>query len=306
MRIALTGATGFLGRHIANLLLQDGHQLRCWYRPGSDRGGFHDEGAGIEWVPGALTDGGSVAALVSGVDAVVHAALSRQGAGFSGAEGDLLAFVQANISGSLDLMQRSVESGVGRFVFISTCAVHDRILDDRPLDEAHPLWPAGHYGAHKAAIEKFVHSFGLGTGWPICSLRPSGIYGISRPMEASKWYALLQRVIAGEPLRLDKGGKEVHAEDVARAVKLLLEAPADRITGEAFNCCDGYIADQDVAKLACGAAGIQPRFEALNRGPKNQIKTDKLKALGMRFGGGEILQRTITQLVEHLQRRRDA
>ena len=37
---------------------------------------------------------------------------------------------------------------MSRFVFISTCAVHDVILDDRPLDEAHPLWPAGHYGAH--------------------------------------------------------------------------------------------------------------------------------------------------------------
>ncbi len=52
-----------------------------------------------------------------------------------------------------------------RFVFISTCAVHDVILADRPLDEAHPLWPKSHYGAHKAALEKFVHSYGLGQGW---------------------------------------------------------------------------------------------------------------------------------------------
>jgi nucleoside-diphosphate-sugar epimerase len=49
--------------------------------------------------------------------------------------------------------------------------VHDVILQDRPLDEAHPLWPKSHYGAHKAAIEKFVHSFGLGEGYAICSLR---------------------------------------------------------------------------------------------------------------------------------------
>ena len=61
--------------------------------------------------------------------------------------------------------------------FFSTCAVHEVILDDRPLDETHPLWPTSHYGAHKAALEAFVHSYGLGQGWPICALRPTGIYG---------------------------------------------------------------------------------------------------------------------------------
>ena len=35
---------------------------------------------------------------------------------------------------------------------VSTCAVHEVILDDRPLDQAQPLWPTGHYGAHKAAL----------------------------------------------------------------------------------------------------------------------------------------------------------
>ena len=49
-----------------------------------------------------------------------------------------------------------MDHDVRRFVFIATCAVHDVILSDRPLDEAHPLWPKSHYGAHKAAIEKFV------------------------------------------------------------------------------------------------------------------------------------------------------
>ena len=56
--------------------------------------------------------------------------------------------------GTLRLIESARAAGVGRFVFISTCAVHEKILDDRPLDEAHPLWAMSHYGAHKAAIEK--------------------------------------------------------------------------------------------------------------------------------------------------------
>ena len=97
------------------------------------------------------------------------------------ADDDLLAFLETNVVGSVRLMQAARTAGVSQFIFISTCAVHDVILGDRPLDETHPLWPKSHYGAHKAAIENFVHSFGLpGTtngaqaGWDICSLRPTG------------------------------------------------------------------------------------------------------------------------------------
>ena len=92
----------------------------------------------------------------------------RPGSGFRGSEGDVVEFSRVNILGTLQLIESSIKAGVERFVFVSTCAVHEKILDDRPLDEAHPLWPLTHYGAHKAAVEKFVHSYGFGNGYPIC------------------------------------------------------------------------------------------------------------------------------------------
>jgi len=295
MRIAVTGATGFLGRYIVNHLLRQGHACRCWYRPNSDRGGFEEVGGRLQWVPGELGDAEATQALVAGAEAVVHAALYRPGAGFRGAEGDLLHFAEKNVMGTLRLIVAARRGGVGRFVFISTCAVHEVILDDRPLDEAHPLWPTSHYGAHKAAIEKFVHSFGLGEGYGICALRPTGIYGLARPIERSKWYDLVQAVKAGKPITSDRGGKEVHAADVAKAVGILLTA--EGVAGQAYNCYDMYISDQQVAAIARRLCGSRSPIAEGNTGPKHQIVTDKLRKLGMTFGGTTLLEETVGQLL---------
>jgi nucleoside-diphosphate-sugar epimerase len=299
VRVAITGATGFLGRYLVRHLVQAGHRLRCWYRPSSDRSGFDDVARDIDWQPGSLADREAPAALVHGVDAVVHAALQWHGhGGFrSSGQDDLEAFLQANFLGSLRLFQAARAEGVSRFVFISTCAVHEVILE-RPLDETHPLWPTSSYGAHKAALEAFVHSFGLGDGWPICALRPTGIYGLAHPARASRWYDLIGQVLRGQDIATARGGKEVHAADVARAVEILLRADARTVAGQAFNCYDRYVAEQDVARIARELTGSKSVIADLNKGPKHQIVTDKIRGLGMVFGGEPLLRRTIAELVQ--------
>ena len=304
MKIALTGATGFLGRYIAKRLVQSGHSLRCWYRPQSDRRGFDEINRATEWIPGDLGDRHAIASLVSDVDAVVHAALQwqQQGAFQAAGRKDLEGFLEANLMGSLRLFQAARDASVPRFVFISTCAVHDVILQDRPLDESHPLWPKSHYGAHKgahkAALEKFVHSYGLGEGWPICALRPTGIYGVAHPASESRYFDLVGKVLHDEPVASALGGKEVHAADVAKAVELLLLADAATITGQSYNCYDCYISEQQVARIAKELAKSSSVITDLNRGPKNQIVTNKLCALGMKFGGESLLRQTVAELIQ--------
>jgi nucleoside-diphosphate-sugar epimerase len=300
MRIAVTGGTGFLGRYILRHLADAGHALRCWYRPTSDRSGL--EKCSVEWLAGSLGDAAAASALVRGVDAVVHSALEwpREGGFRFSAAKEQERFLEANLMGSLRLFQEAFAAGVPRFVFISTCAVHEIILDDRPLDEAHPLWPTHHYGAHKAALEKFVHSYGLGQNWPICALRPTGIYGLAHPPSASRWFGLVGQVKRGEKISTAKGGKEVHAADVAKAVELLLQADTKAIAGQAFNCYDRYIAEQDVARIAKELTGSKSEIADLNRGPKHQIETKKLRALGTIFGGEALLGQTVKEIVAAL------
>src|SRR5262249_61378106 len=112
-----------------------------------------------------------------------------------GGHGAAAPFFGINLTGSLQLFQAAFDAPVGRFVFLSTCAVHEVIRGDRPLDEAHPLWPTSPYGAHKAALEAFVHSYGLGQGWPVCALRPTGIYGLAHPPPNSRWFDLVGPVL---------------------------------------------------------------------------------------------------------------
>jgi nucleoside-diphosphate-sugar epimerase len=299
MHIALTGATGFLGRYLVRHLAAAGHRLRCWIRPTSDRSGFGPQSQAVEWLPGELGNEAAVQPLVRGVDALVHGAVQwegprNRGRGSHGAAG---VFFGINLTGSLQLFQAALEAGVSRCIFISTCAVHDVILDDRPLDETHPLWPRSHYGAHKAALEKFVHSFGFGHGWPIASLRPTGIYGLAHPPQASRWFDLVGQVVRGEPIASARGGKEVHAADVARAVELLLEAESSNIIGQAFNCYDLYVSEERVAHIAKELTGSPSTITNLNHGPKHQIETAKLRALGMTFGGDALLRQTVAELI---------
>ena len=301
MRIAVTGATGFIGHYIVRQLLAAGHQLACWCRESSDLGGFADDPENLQWIPGQLGDATATEQLVGGCEAVVHAALWRPGVQFGGGEGDLVQFAETNLLGTLRLIQAARKHGVPRFIFLSTCAVHEIILADRPLDESHPLWPNSHYGAHKAAIEKFVHSYGLGEGYDICALRPTGVYGLSRPADQSKWYDLIQAVADGETVQCQRGGKEVHAADVARAVEVLLQA--DGIAGQSYNCYDMYISQWDVAHLAKELSGSSAVIEGSQTVPKNQIENRKICQLGMQFGGPALLQQTVEKILTSIQSR---
>ena len=300
MKIALTGATGFLGRYVAKRLAAAGHQLQAWKRPSSDVSDYPVEPSSITWIEGSLQDPDADAPLLKGCDAVVHAALDHEPGKFQGGDGpDLLRFLERNILGTIRLIEAARANNVARFVFVSTCAVHDEVLADRPLDETHPLWPKTHYGAHKAAIEAFVSSYGRGQGYPICALRPTGIYGLAHPWTASKWARLIASVARGKIVSCKGGGKEVHADDVAKSIEILLKAPESAYRGNAYSCCDRPISQEEVAQTAKKLSGSEA--EIVDDGPyapKNAIVTTKLQSLGMTFGGLPLLEKTIGEILE--------
>lgn len=295
MKVAITGATGFLGRYVVRKMLAEGNSCRCWYRSEANVYEPDSSTGTIEWIKGELGSKEACEDLVKGCDAVVHSGLHRTGESFRNSEGDVAEFVQKNVVGTIQLIEAARAKGVQKFVFISTCAVHEKILDDRPLDESHPLWMTTHYGAHKAAVEQFVHSYGFGVGFPIVALRPTGIYGLHHDPARSKWFDLIKSVTNGAPVSVSGGGKEVHAADVAEAADLLLHSRDN--AGEAFSCYDRYVSQFEVANMAKSLAGSDSQISGEASSPKHQIVCDKIKGLGMQFSGDELLKSTISELV---------
>ena len=294
-RIAITGATGFLGRYLLAEFAVDS-DLNAWYRSTPD-----PAFSSVSWIQGELNSKESCRNLLTDCDFLIHAALFRPGQGFRGSEGDLLTFADKNILGSLQLFETAKEFGVKRVIFISTCAVHERILNDRPLDEAHPLWPTSFYGAHKAALEKFVHAYGLGEELCFSSLRPTGIYGIAEPIESSKWYSLIRDVVQEKDVTCSRGGKEVHASDVAKACRILLESDEeDKIRGRSFNCYDRYVSEFEVAHIARSYAGSSSDISGTATSPLHEIDTSQLRSEGMIFGGELLLKHTVEEIARRI------
>lgn len=295
-RIALTGATGYLGQFVLRELLGQGAEVRALIRPGRDRSGLPD---GAEWLTGDFADPDTARRLVAGCNGLVHGAYEHVPGRYRGGEGsDLGAYCRTNLMGSLELFRLAREAGIGRAVFVSSRAVYGRRIAGMPLSENHPAWPDSHYGAYKAAMEAFLSSWGA-EGWSVSAIRPTGIYGIVAPLARSKWHDLLAGVLAGRPVDAVRAGTEVHGTDVARAILLLLSAPAGAVAGRAFNCSDLWVTTRDIAEMANRLTGrmlaLPPRPEAL---PHEAMETASLRALGLTFGGRPLLEATVAEMLE--------
>ena len=283
MLIALTGATGFIGMKVAEALVREGHEVRALVRRTSRR--ERVEPFVAEWRVGDLDDPQAQAGLVAGVDAVVHNA-----ADWSALEQAPSVNFRKNVLGSLGLLEQARLAGVAQFVFVSSVAVHHEILPGGRIDETHPTWPSGVYGAYKAAVESHLKAYHHGYGMNTSAWRPAAVYGVDPNLSRSQWYDLILAAREGKRIETDKGGKITHVQDVADALAL---AVGDASTaGEFYNLVDTYLYWQTVAELAREATGSAAEIvERKGSGPKNQIDCAKAIAFFDRHGNQTALRR---------------
>ncbi|WP_404310394.1 NAD-dependent epimerase/dehydratase family protein [Neorhodopirellula lusitana] len=290
MRIALTGATGFVGRHCIDRLATAETNIQSWYRSGTPTPQKH-----VQWIRGELNDDDSTTRLVAGCDTVIHTALSRSSDSFMSEPEDPVAYYETNVLGTLKLIEAAQKAGVTRLIFLSSGAVHDIVADDLPLDERHPLWPTTLYGASKAAVETLVHAYGLSGKMNIATLRPVAIAGIDTPIERSKWHALIQSVAAGKKTEATGGGKVVFVDDVVSAIDCLLHSDAN-LAGQTYNICSGSISHYQVATLAKELTGSDAELIGPAKESKRSLCTDKIQKLGMHFSGEDKLREIVQAL----------
>ncbi|MBA3870615.1 MAG: NAD(P)-dependent oxidoreductase [Anaerolineae bacterium] len=291
--IAITGATGYVGRFVVAELHQRGLQIRALSRSTSDRTGFTQP---IEWITGDLRSTDVIHQLVQGVEAVVHLAYEHVPGQYRNGEGDdLPAWLDTNLNGSLRLLQAASQAGVQRFIFLSSRAVFSRTEPDHVLDELHPISPDTHYGAYKAAVEAFARSFAHTGKMSTCSVRATGIYGLTYPVQRSKWWNIVQAVLHDQPITSNRGGTEVHGADVAKTIAtLLMRSSLDIPT---LHLSDLYVTTREIVRLAREFARRPGDLPAVSPEPTNNMVSRYLTDLGIMLGGMPLLEKTISELV---------
>ena len=302
MRVALTGASGIVGRFVATRLLTEGVDVCALARPASDTRGLES----CQWVRGDMADESALATLLRGADALVHCAFSHAPGRYRGGEGaDRAAFWRSNLMAGIALLEQARLAGAGRVVLLSSRAVFGA---DSPAahsvdDDARPV-PDTFYGALKLALEAHASAFSATDGLCCAALRPTGIYGIVHPLERSKWFDLALALRRNDPLPPARLATEVHGRDVAAAVWLLLTAPREQVRGRAFNCADLAVDSRDVmaalAERMDIAADLPPPASNALRHP---MRSPALRALGWRPGGKALLAETLDGLAEAVRTR---
>ena len=185
--VLVTGASGFIGRHVVPALQREGWSVRRAVR---SLQGVDDEVV-IETI-GPETDW---RAALEGVDAVVHLAARVH---HKHEEHAVQLYRNVNIAGTLHLARCAATAGVRQFIFVSTVLVHGRSNEGRaPFGEDDILTPRGLYGMSKAAAEAGLKTLARDSDMNISVNRPPLVYGAG----AKGNFALLTRAVhLGLPL----------------------------------------------------------------------------------------------------------
>lgn len=229
MRVFLSGATGFVGSHIVERLVDAGHQPICMVRKTSNTALL--ESLGVETVVGSLTDLERVAETLAEVDAVVHVAgviKVRDTDDFYRMNGDA--------SGELARLAHAANPNLKRFIYMSSVSAQGPSAGDAPraLDEA-PA-PVSHYGRSKLAGEVAVLEFA--DRMPVTIFRPPPVYG-PRDYEMLAAFKMAKYGLAA--VYGDGSGllSLIYVEDLAGAVLSALEV--EHPSAAVFTIDDGAV-----------------------------------------------------------------
>jgi nucleoside-diphosphate-sugar epimerase len=238
MKALVTGATGFVGSHLAEALCRRGDEVTALVR--SPRKAAALAPLGVRIVAGDLDDAGSLASAVEGQEVVFHVA----GLVAARTEDE---FMHCNRDGSASLVAAAAGAGESRFVLVSSMAAGGPAEPGRPLLGTEPPRPVTAYGRSKLAAEAAVTAGTL----PWVIVRPPTVYG-PRDREVLKVFRMARLGLA--PVFGD-GSQQlsaVHAADLASA--LIAVGTASATVGKIYYACHPEVVTSAEFVRAVGSA----------------------------------------------------
>ena len=242
MKVLVTGATGFTGKRLTEILLQKGYDVRVIIR---NKSKFKiPESERLEVVIGDIKNPIDVDIAVKDVQIIFHVAAFYRAAGAAPQE-----YWDTHVKATENLLSAAHRYGIKKFIHTSTVGIHSHI-ENPPADENYQIKPGDIYQLTKLEGEKKAKEFHDKTGLPLVIIRPTAIYGpgdmrlLKLFKIASKKYSII--LGAGEIFY-----HMVYVDDLAEG--FILAAESNISNGEAFIIGgDGYISLNKLIELISG------------------------------------------------------
>jgi nucleoside-diphosphate-sugar epimerase len=234
----ITGGSGYIGSLLARELRDAGREVRVLdsLLHGQQDIAAEQERAGVEVIRADIRDGDARRRALAGAHAVVHLAAI---VGDPACARDPQASDEVNVQATRELVADAADAGVERLVFASTCSNYGRMTDPTvPITESGELSPVSLYAEQKVGMEKLILGGGANGVKPTC-LRFATVYGVGRRMRFDLTVNEFTRELWADR-ELEVFGEQfwrpyIHVRDAGRAVRTVLESPAEKVAGQVFN-----------------------------------------------------------------------
>ena len=260
MKALVTGADGFIGSHLTELLLAQGYFVRAlsYYNSFNDWGWLEaiPTKTNLEIVTGDIRDPNICRELVKGVDIIFHlAALIAIPYSYRAPD----SYIDTNVKGTLNICQAARDNGNIRIIHTSTSEVYGTALYV-PIDEKHPKQPQSPYSASKIGADMIALSFYNAFGLPVTIARPFNTYG---PRQSAR--AFIPTVIT----QILSGAQSIHLGDLTptRDLNYILDtcqgflalAGCESAIGKEVNISSNYeISMEEIVDIICEILKCQP------------------------------------------------
>lgn len=286
-KITVFGGAGFVGSQLVPALLNDGHHVTVY-----DIGyyGFHFPHKPNLIVKRAdIREIKSVARSLIGCDVVIHLACISNDPSFE-LDGALAKAINYDCFEPLVIAAK--EAGVRRFVYASTSSVYG-ISDSPDVREDHPFVPVTAYNKYKGLSEPLLFKH-QSADFTTTIVRPATVCGYSPRMRLDLSVNILTNLAVNKGEITVYGGAQmrpnIHIADMVRAYQLLLDAPKEKIAGQAFNCGMQNLSIMEIAEKVRSVVSRRYNREiAIKVEPSvdqrsYQLNSDKIRdALGFEF-----------------------
>lgn len=251
--VLVTGADGFIGSHLVEMLVKEGYKVRALALYNS----FNDWGwldtipclDKVEVITGDVRDPFFCKELTKDIDVVFHlAALIAIPYSYVAPQ----SYVDTNVMGTVNMCKAAMENGVKRFINTSTSETYGTALYV-PIDEKHPMQPQSPYSASKIAADAMAMSFFNSFNFPLTTARPFNTYG---PRQSAR--AVIPTIIT----QIASGMKEIKLGDVTPT----------RDFNYVEDTCRGFIALANCDQAIGKTVNIGSNFEISIGDTLNMIK----------------------------------